>query len=202
MHARPDPFWIDEPFIRQTGTGNEHYHTDALGSSLALSNSAGVAATTYTYEPFGRTTTAGSSGNSFQYTGRENDGTGLSYYRARYYNPTLQRFVGEDPIGFGGGDTNLYAYVRNNPTNLIDPTGEAVPLILILPVVGGLINGVSSAFNASQACDASAISVIEAFGNGGAAGFFGSVVGLGVGAVTGNPFLGGAAGGLAGNLVQ
>ena len=75
------------------------------------------------FEPFGRTTTAGSSGNSFQYTGRENDGTGLSYYRARYYQPRLQRFIGEDPIGFAGGDVNLYAYVLNNPTRFIDPLG-------------------------------------------------------------------------------
>src|SRR5581483_6382816 len=38
-----------------------------------------------------------------QYTGRDNDGTGLFYYRARYYNPTLQQFISEDPIGFAGG---------------------------------------------------------------------------------------------------
>jgi RHS repeat-associated protein len=47
----------------------------------------------------------------------------LSYYRARYYSPMLGRFISEDPIGFLGGDVNLYAYVRNNPTNLIDPSG-------------------------------------------------------------------------------
>jgi RHS repeat-associated protein len=46
-----------------------------------------------------------------------------SYYRARYYNPSLQRLISEDPLRFGGGDVNLYAYVRNDPTNLIDPFG-------------------------------------------------------------------------------
>jgi RHS repeat-associated protein len=56
-------------------------------------------------------------------TGRENDGTGLYYYRARYYSPTLQRFLGEDPIGFAGGDVNLYAYVGNNPLRWRDPMG-------------------------------------------------------------------------------
>jgi len=45
------------------------------------------------------------------------------YYRARYYNPTFGRFVSEDPIGFAGGQANLYAYVFNSPTNFIDPFG-------------------------------------------------------------------------------
>lgn len=42
-----------------------------------------------------------------KFTGRENDGTGLYFYRARYYNPTYQRFIAQDPIGFAGGDPNL-----------------------------------------------------------------------------------------------
>ena len=65
----------------------------------------------------------GTSTNPFQYTGRENDGTGLYYYRARYYSPTLQRFISEDPIGFEGGDVNFYAYVLNNPIRFQDPFG-------------------------------------------------------------------------------
>jgi RHS repeat-associated protein len=44
------------------------------------------------------------------------------YYRARYYDPAMGRFLSEDPIGFDS-DSNFYRYVRNNPTNLIDPTG-------------------------------------------------------------------------------
>src|SRR5439155_13360265 len=63
-----------------------------------------------------------SSTNSFQYTGRESDGTGLYYLRARYYSPRLQRFVSEDPIGFVAG-VNFYAYTYNNPMNWIDPNG-------------------------------------------------------------------------------
>ena len=115
---------IDEPFIRQTSVGNEHYHVDALGSSLALSNAAGGSATTYTYEPFGKTTVTGTSANPFQYTGRENDGTGLYYFRARYYSPSRHRFISEDPLGIVGFDPNSYAYVRNRPTFYIDPTGQ------------------------------------------------------------------------------
>jgi RHS repeat-associated protein len=78
--------------------------------------------TTYGYEVFGKSIVNGTSMNVFQYTGRENDGTSLSYYRARYYSPYLQRFVSEDPIGIEGG-VNFYAYVRNAPTNWTDPTG-------------------------------------------------------------------------------
>ncbi|MBX3301638.1 MAG: RHS repeat protein [Nitrospira sp.] len=59
---------IDEPFIRQSGTGNEHYHTDALSSSLVLSDAQGSSGTTYTYEPFGKTTVLGASVNPFQFT--------------------------------------------------------------------------------------------------------------------------------------
>jgi len=47
----------------------------------------------------------------------------LYCYRARYYAPALHRFISEDPIGFRGGDLDLYAYVRNNPLNFQDPTG-------------------------------------------------------------------------------
>jgi len=92
-----------------------NFLTDALGSPVAVTDNAGVVQTEYTYEPFGRTTATGASNSSsYQYTGRENDGTSLYYYRARYYHPTLQRFVGEDPIGFAGRDINLYGYVAMN----------------------------------------------------------------------------------------
>ena len=50
-------------------------------------------------------------------------GTGLNYYRARYYHPGLQRFISEDPLGVAGSDPNLYAYVANNPVRYVDPLG-------------------------------------------------------------------------------
>jgi len=112
---------IDEYFQRTDASGASSYLTDALGSTLALANPAAGLATSYTYDPFGNTTMAGSSSNPFQFSGRENDGTGLYYYRARYYSPTFQRFVSQDPIGFAGGDFDLYGYVGNSPITLTDP---------------------------------------------------------------------------------
>jgi RHS repeat-associated protein len=57
-----------------------------------------------------------------QFTGREDDGTGLYYYRARYYDPGRGRFVSEDPIGLAAGP-NLYSYVGANPLAFTDPRG-------------------------------------------------------------------------------
>ena len=101
-----------------------YFLADALGSPVAVTDAVGAVQTEYTYEPFGQTTVGGASNsNPYQYTGRENDGTGLYYYRGRYYNPLLQRFISEDPIGFRSGDFNLFAYVFNNPLIFIDPFG-------------------------------------------------------------------------------
>jgi RHS repeat-associated protein len=115
---------LDEFFTRTDAAGLRALLPDALGSTLALADSTGAVQTEYTYEPFGATSISGAaSANPFQYTGRENDGTDLYYYRARYYHSALGRFVGEDPIGFASGDVNLYAYVWNAPTMYADPPG-------------------------------------------------------------------------------
>ena len=114
---------IDEFFTRTEGGVARSLLPDALGSTVALGDSTGTIQTQYTYEPFGLTTQTGTaSTNSYKYTGREDDGTGLLYYRARYYQPKYQIFISEDPIGFAGG-INLYAYVLNAPMNAADPLG-------------------------------------------------------------------------------
>jgi len=75
-------------------------------------------------DAFGRTAVDGAArASAFQYTGRENDETGLYYYRTRYDSPRLHRFISEDPIWWRSGDVNAYAYVGNSPTRFIDPLG-------------------------------------------------------------------------------
>ncbi|HET7494168.1 MAG TPA: RHS repeat-associated core domain-containing protein [Candidatus Limnocylindrales bacterium] len=115
---------LDQTFGRTDAAGARTLLTDALGSTVALADAAGVVGTSYTYEPYGKTSQSGpANANSQQFTGRENDGP-LYYYRARYYQPTFGRFVSEHPAGFAAGDPNLYRYVGGSPTNLTDPSGR------------------------------------------------------------------------------
>jgi RHS repeat-associated protein len=117
--------WIDEILARGDSSGTYSFITDALGSTLSLTDGTGQVATTYTYDPFGNTISNGSENQSAQYTARGNDGNGLYYYRARYYDPTIQRFISEDPIGFASKDIDLYSYVGNGPVDFTDPFGYA-----------------------------------------------------------------------------
>jgi RHS repeat-associated protein len=115
---------LDEDFSRTTGAGTESYLTEALGSALALTGESGTPTTEYTYQPFGAATTSGTtSSNPDQFTGRENDGDGLQYNRARYYDPSMGRFISRDPSGLTGSGINLYRYAGDDPTDLTDPRG-------------------------------------------------------------------------------
>ena len=115
---------VDEVFSRTDSLGAFTPLKDALGHTIALVDGGGNVVTQYTYDPFGNTTVSGASNaNEFQYTGRENEGSGLYFYRARYYSVVLHRFVSEDPLQFAGSGTNFYAYAFDNPINLSDPSG-------------------------------------------------------------------------------
>ncbi|NEE17785.1 RHS repeat-associated core domain-containing protein, partial [Streptomyces sp. SID7499] len=79
------------------------YLTDALGTVVGLAGTDGTVATRYTYDPSGQPTVSGAATtNPYTFTGRESDGTGLLYYRNRYYDPETGRFVSQDPIGHAG----------------------------------------------------------------------------------------------------
>jgi RHS repeat-associated protein len=108
--------------------GPHYLHADSLGSTVAVTDSTGAVEQTYDYDVFGVLRAAGgASGTRYTFTGEENDASGLVYLRARYYDPATGRFLSRDPSPADENDTqtlNRYVYVKNNPTNYVDPSGE------------------------------------------------------------------------------
>jgi len=115
---------IDEPLAMTRGGATSFYEADGLKSITALTGSSGAVTNTYVYDSFGNlAASTGTVTNPFRFAGREYDSeTGLYSQRARYYDPSVGRFLSEDPIHFRGG-INFYTYVFNNPVDLIDPLG-------------------------------------------------------------------------------
>jgi RHS repeat-associated protein len=121
---------LDETYARTDASGTASLLTDGLNSTVALTNTSGTKTTGYTYDAYGNSgTTGAASDNSLQYSGRENDGTGLYHLRARYYNPTLGRFISSDPIGLRGG-LNTYGYAAGNPVSFRDPLGLVTVVVV------------------------------------------------------------------------
>jgi RHS repeat-associated protein len=115
---------VDQPLAELRSGVATYYQQDDLGSVTSLSSSFGTLAATYTSDTFGRlTASTGTVTNPFQYTGRELDSeTNIYYYRARYYDQNIGRFIGEDPTKFSGG-IDFYKYGEENPANRTDPSG-------------------------------------------------------------------------------
>ena len=105
------------------------YHYNATGSTIAVTDASQSVKNAYTYDPFGNITAQSEAtglSQPFKYVGQFGvmaEPNGFYYMRARYYDPQVGRFISEDPIGFDGGDVNLYAYVANNPVIFVDPEG-------------------------------------------------------------------------------
>jgi RHS repeat-associated protein len=117
-------FGFDEVFTRSDAAGTWSLLKDVNASTVAAADGSGTIQTQYTYQPFGTTSVSGTStSNPYQFTGRESDASSLVYYRMRYYQPNLQRFLSEDPLVFRSGMLNPYAYAGNNPVTNRDPLG-------------------------------------------------------------------------------
>jgi RHS repeat-associated protein len=142
----------DEPLAREDAQGTlAFYHADLLGSIVTVTDGAAATIETLSYDPYGNIEGAANGDVRYAFTAREWDAeTGLYYYRARYYDPKIGRFLSEDPIGFQAGP-NLYTYVSNNPTNLVDPTGlmdfrfdqtspVALPMSQLIPKCRGALS--------------------------------------------------------------
>ena len=122
---------IDKPVIMKKGTNKYYYHFDSIGSVTALTDSNGNIIERYSYDVYGNFVikdeqnnrlTNSKIDNPYYFTGRKYDfETGIYYYRMRYYDPTIGRFLQIDPIS--NNNTNLYIYCLNNPVNFIDPFG-------------------------------------------------------------------------------
>ena len=118
---------IDELFARiGTGEDPQWFLTDRLGSVRQIVNAAGTVLDEISYDSFGGILNESNpaQGDRFKFTGREYcPELGLYYYRARWYDPAVGRFISQDIIGFQAGDPNLYRYVGNAPGDARDPTG-------------------------------------------------------------------------------
>ncbi len=104
------------------------YIPDALGNTLALMDSTGAKTDTFDYFPSGTVASrTGTTATPLQWNGGSGyyrDNSKRTHVRARNFNIHLGRWQEPDPIGFAGGDYNLYRYVDNRVTIWVDPSGE------------------------------------------------------------------------------
>ena len=187
---------VDEPLIMERDLDSDgrleaheqfFYHHDGLGSIAELTDSDGNVVQSYVYDAYGQVVRqVGTVANPYAYTGRELDlESGLYYYRARYYSSQIGRFLTEDPIGFGGG-ANFYRYVFNNPTNLTDPSGKIVPVIVAGALFGGAINTGFTVFGTlARGEEVTLGRVAGAFVSGAVSGAVGSFAGPAAGTIAG-----------------
>ena len=116
--------------ISQLRSGVQSFYlVDGLGSTRALTNAAGIVTDQYVYDAFGRILfQTGSTVNPYLFAGQRTDPTtGLTYMRARFYDPTVGRFTTADPLRgliTAANHLQVYGYAGANPVNFIDPTGQ------------------------------------------------------------------------------
>ncbi len=105
-----------------------YYHFNHRGDTVAITDDQQDITAKYAYDEYGKQLTkTGLTANPFTFLGQlgvMEEGWGLYYMRARYYDSNVGKFLSEDPLGFGGGDWNIYAYAGGNPVMNVDPGGE------------------------------------------------------------------------------
>ena len=122
---------LDNLLVRDDGSA-KFLQRDGLGSTTAITDASGNVIERYRYSAFGKLEVlnpdfSAKTGNvpvlAYTYTGREWEPEAALYFnRARFYDPSLGRFISRDPLG-ENGSVNLYGYVGNGPLNGIDPLG-------------------------------------------------------------------------------
>jgi len=139
-----------------------YLHPDLLGSPRKASSGTGALLWQEHYDPYGAKLNG--SETTVGYTGHAHDATGLTYMKARFYDPSQHRFLTPDPIHFVDDNPftfNRYAYGNNNPYKFTDSTGELGLLIHAfqkgLPVEGAVT--ISQAGNTAMAVGGAAIIV-------------------------------------------
>lgn len=123
VYAGPDP--VPDYLIK--GGATYRILKDHRGSPRVVVDVAtGTVAQRLDFDEFGRVVTDSNPGfQPFGFDGGLYDrDTGLVRFGARDYDPETGRWIARDPLGFAGGDTNLYGYVVGDPINLIDPSGQ------------------------------------------------------------------------------
>jgi RHS repeat-associated protein len=201
---------IDDKLKVTSGTSSSYFLQDHLGSTVGMSDSQGNITESATYDSFGRVITSNLT-TRYQYTRREYDEyTSLMFYRARFYDPQIGRFISEDPIEFDGG-VNWYAYVKNNPILFRDPLGLQRCNPLVGSIVGGVIGGAIGVaagtvagppiFGAIGGAIGSTVGSFALPGGGTiGGGVGGAAIGAAAGAVIG-PVVGGVGGALLGSYI-
>ncbi len=145
--------------LRQRSGGTDsYYHADALGSVRALSDSAGTPTDTYAYDAYGNSTSGtGATVNPYGFAGERSDAaSGLTFLRARWYQPPTGRFISTDPFeGLPGDPRTLhrYMYAADDPVNMADPTGEMFSLgsVSISLSISGILSALSIGFKIGNA---------------------------------------------------
>jgi len=121
--------WLGVATASQATETVVYYHTDALGSPVAVTDAGGAVIEHRTYEPYGKQLSPLPPQDGPGYTGHVYDAaTGLDYMQQRYYDPMIGRMLSRDPVtAYDSGDMrhfNAYAYANDNPYRFTDPDGR------------------------------------------------------------------------------